>query len=114
LILVIEILIKNGMSIRGIRINWSYTSLSSARRIPTLHWPCTRLLSHLSLLLLLGPARSGNLVSGHEGTRLCNRHQVVGRDHAWVGVTDEAAWHTLGSDSVLSGQVLFTFLGWNC
>merc|ERR1719197_4285 len=47
-----------------------------------LHGPAARLLSNLSLwLLLLGPAGSGNLVGGHETTWLSNRHQVVRTDH---------------------------------
>ena len=80
------------------------------QKLTTLHWPSSRLLSHLALLLLLGPARSGDLVSSHEGTRLSNWHQIVGRDHTGVGVADKTARHSLGSDRMLGCQVLLTFL----
>ena len=75
-----------------------------------MHWPSSRLLSHLTLLLLLSPTRSRDLVGRHEGTRLSNWHQVVGRDHARVSMADKATRHTLGSDRMLSCQVLLTFL----
>ena len=77
--------------------------------ILTLHGPLG-LLSHLLSLCLLLPAGSRHLVGGHEGAGLRNRHQVVGRDHAGVGRSDEAARHSLGTDGVLSGKVLLAFL----
>ena len=49
-------------------------------------------------------------VSGHEGSWLSYRHQVVGGDHARVGATNEAAGHSLGPTGVLSLEVLSTLL----
>ena len=67
------------------------------------HWhPSTRLLADLALLGLL-PSWPGHLVSGHEGTGLGNRHQVVGRDHVGIGGANESTGHALGSNSVLGG-----------
>ena len=93
-------------------LNLTEIKIWKTLRTQTLHRPGSGLLSHLALLLLLSPTRSRDLVGSHEGTRLCHRHQVVGRNHAWVSMSNETTRHTLGSDSVLCSQVLLAFLGW--
>ena len=65
-----------------------------------LHGPASGLLTHLPLLLLLSPART-DLVSSHEGTRLSDRHEVVGGDHSGEARADVASRHSLGSHCVL-------------